>query len=155
VRLNTKEEFISTTLVSETKKKEKKKTNNKPATALKRGGTSSSAHESKSLHDLVDDIFKIRTHLREPTRATRQQPQFTDVDAVDDKGATAFWVAASMGYTQSLRVLHNDFKANMYKTRGDTGQTPLYIAAYNGHKECVEELIRLHTASWKEENNTR
>ena len=72
-----------------------------------------------------------------------------DVATADANGKTGVWSAASSGHVSTLRVLLgaggdanarcNDSELN--RKLELAGASALYIAAQNGHVDCVEELI--------------
>jgi len=59
----------------------------------------------------------------------------TDVNAVDEYGRTALWLAATWGTVRCATALI-DAKADVDKADED-GYTPLHMASSTGHPECV------------------
>ena len=62
------------------------------------------------------------------------------VQAVDNQGCTAVWLAASHGNTETVRTLVNECHADV-KTDNKDGITPILIAACNGHTTTVRALV--------------
>jgi ankyrin repeat protein len=62
------------------------------------------------------------------------------VQAVDNQGCTAVWLAASHGNTETVRALVNECHADV-KTDNKDGITPILIAACNGHTTTVRALV--------------
>ena len=75
-----------------------------------------------------------------------------DVATADKNGKTGLWSAASCGHVSTLKVLlaagadanacSNGSEFN--KKLKQAGASALWIAAWNGHLDCVQELIASH-----------
>jgi ankyrin repeat protein len=62
------------------------------------------------------------------------------VQAVNNQGCTAVWLAVSHGNTETVRVLVNEYGTNVNTANVD-GMTPILVVAYNGHTTTVRSLV--------------
>ena len=75
-----------------------------------------------------------------------------DVATADKNGKTGLWSAASCGHVPTLKVLlaagadaNACSNGSEFNTKlKQAGASALWIAAWNGHTDCVEELIASH-----------
>ena len=65
-----------------------------------------------------------------------------DVEAADDYGRTALWMAARFGHTTIVaQLLAAGAKPNVWDC-GLDGNTPLHVATWQGHAEVVRRLLK-------------
>jgi ankyrin repeat protein len=64
-----------------------------------------------------------------------------NVNAQQDDGVTALWIASQQGYADVVRALvdHNKVEVNL---RGKNGETALWRASCNGHVDVVRVLLQ-------------
>lgn len=62
------------------------------------------------------------------------------MEAKNSQGETSLFLAANAGESQLLKLLLEDFDANV-DTSNFVGETPLYVASLSGHAASVKVLI--------------
>ncbi len=63
------------------------------------------------------------------------------VDSEDEQGRTALFFASANGHLDAVKMLVEDFNADVAKTNATDESTPLHWACLNGHSEVVKFLL--------------